>query len=142
MKLRALALLLVLANLGFFVWSRGWLDGLIAARATGEHEPERLARQVRPQSVRVLPEAAGVAAMKRPAATGTCLEAGPFAAADAEAALAQWREQGARDAHIVPPETPGGDVMLRVDAADPALAARLTQGGERLGKPVAACATQ
>ena len=27
MKLRALAVLLLLANLGFFAWTQGWLDG-------------------------------------------------------------------------------------------------------------------
>lgn len=101
--MRALVALLLLANLLFFAWSQGWLDDIAGVRAEGDREPERLARQVRPEVVRVLtpqattasvaPTATSVAA---PAAAadaprGACLEAGPFDAAaigPAETALA------------------------------------------------------
>lgn len=64
--LRALVLVLVLANLAFFVWSQGWLDGdassgdagLVGVRSIGDREPERLGRQVRPEAVTLLPNAA------------------------------------------------------------------------------------
>ncbi len=61
--LRGLLLVLVLANLAFFSWSRGWLAPVWPAPRAGEREPERLTQQVRPQSVTVLTAAeAGAAA--------------------------------------------------------------------------------
>jgi len=88
--LRALILALLVANGVFFAWTQGWLDSFVGTRSIGDREPERLQRQVRPESVRILPpEAAGepvVAAL-------ACLEAGPFA--DAEIAAAQSAAQAA-----------------------------------------------
>jgi hypothetical protein len=85
--LRAIVVALLVANLAFFAWTLGWLDGVVGVRARGDREPERLALQVRPESVTVLkPGAKGTLAATAPA----CLEAGPFAPADlgaAEAAL-------------------------------------------------------
>ena len=86
--LRTLVVLLLLANLLFFIWSRGLLSPALPPPHHGEREPERLALQVRPESVQVLGPAAAGAAV---AAAGACVEAGPFAEADigaAEAALA------------------------------------------------------
>lgn len=148
MKLRALALLLVLANLGFYMWSQGWLDAVTGVRATGDREPERTARQFQPQVLRVLPGAEGAAAMAgsaTPTAGGRCLEAGPFTPADADAALARWRERGVQTAGIVPREQPDGGLMLRVESADAALAAQLTatageSGSMPFGKAFAPCA--
>jgi hypothetical protein len=99
--LRALVLALVLANAGYFAWTQGWLDDVIGVRADSQREPERLTRQVRPETVQILPPGAGgsltapvlvaaapaaVAASSVPA--GTCLEAGPFSAAEVDAATA------------------------------------------------------
>ena len=53
--LRALLALLIVANLVFFAFSRGALDGILGLRALGDREPERLANQVRPQTIRLLP---------------------------------------------------------------------------------------
>jgi len=85
MKLRALALLLLLANLGFFAWTQGWLDAVVGARAQGEREPGRLASQYQPQIVRVLAAGEAAAAMAA-AGGGSCLEAGPYAGPDASLA--------------------------------------------------------
>ncbi len=52
--LRALLLVLLLANLAFFVWSQGGFGSAGGAAAGGEHEPERLARQVNPEAVQLL----------------------------------------------------------------------------------------
>lgn len=112
--LRTLVALLVLANLLFFAWTQGWIDGVSGARATGHREPERLGQQVRPDVVRILPPQAvrpapapasaaapaGVAAPASaaapaeasspasapPSAPLACLEAGPFTGAEASAA--------------------------------------------------------
>jgi hypothetical protein len=91
--LRALVLLLALANVGFYAWTQGWLDGVVGVRATGDREPERLARQVRPESVRILPPAAAAAA-STPASTPpvlACLEAGPFSTTEFSAAQAAFQ---------------------------------------------------
>lgn len=98
MKLARLVLLLIVANLGFFVWSQGWLDewsGYTGLRSQPEREPERLARQFQPHLLRVVPAAAGASAASSgpapaasAAAAAACLEAGPFTAADASAAEA------------------------------------------------------
>jgi hypothetical protein len=55
--LRAVLAVLILANLGLFALGRGWLDGVSGAPGHAEHEPDRLARQVRPESIRILPPA-------------------------------------------------------------------------------------
>ena len=73
--LRAFVLALLVGNLAFFCWTQGWLDAVVGVRAAGDREPERLARQVRPESVRILPPSA--ASEPAPEASA-CIEAGPF----------------------------------------------------------------
>ena len=95
MNLRLVVLLLLSANIAFYAWTQGWLDNLIGVRAGGDREPERLARQVRPETVRVLSPRAASAAMATasaatptPAGAGlvaTCLEAGPYSLAEVNA---------------------------------------------------------
>ena len=86
--LRALVLALLVANLCFWAWTQGWLDGVVGLRASGDREPERLGRQVRPESVRILPPAAAASAASTAdgAALVACLESGPFASAAAASA--------------------------------------------------------
>ena len=94
--LRALVLLLVLANAAFFAWTQGWLDEAVGVRAIGDREPERLARQVHPERIRILPpHAVASSASAAPADPGAlaCLEAGPFG--DAEVAAAEAALQAA-----------------------------------------------
>ncbi|MBX3626105.1 MAG: hypothetical protein KF892_13910 [Rhizobacter sp.] len=85
--LRLLVVVLLLANLAFYAWTQGLLDNVIGVRAQGDREPDRLTRQVRPETIRVLPAASAVAI----AATATepapvCLEAGPYTPAQITAA--------------------------------------------------------
>ena len=85
--LRALVVILLLANAAFFAWTQGWLDSAVGVRASDDRDPQRLARQVRPEAVRLLPAQEPV--LLKPVTR--CLEAGPFDAAEmaaAEAALA------------------------------------------------------
>lgn len=106
MKLARLALLLLVANLGFFAWNQGWLDSLAGLRAEPDREPERAARQFQPHLLRVIPTGAAASAASASAsapaaepatasapgnggqAEAACLEAGPFTAAEATAAEA------------------------------------------------------
>ena len=119
--LRALVLALLLANVAFYAWTQGWLDAVVGVRASGDREPERLARQLRPETVRVLPpDAAGASA---PGTAGgpdgsagpdalACLEAGPFSAA--ELAAAQAAAQAALPAGrwaTVPADRPGAWIV-------------------------------
>jgi len=97
--LRTLVLLLALANAVFFAWSQGWLGSTLGSAQDGQREPQRLAQQVHPEQLILLPatrtsrkpaaEAAASAASDAtpaPAATPNertvCLEAGPFTEAD------------------------------------------------------------
>ena len=86
--LRAFVLLLLVANLVFYAFTQGWLDGVIGARANGDREPERLEHQVRPQWVKVLTPQALADAASAAAARLQCLEAGPFDTAELPAAQA------------------------------------------------------
>lgn len=87
--LRALIIALLLANVAFFAWTQGWLDSFVGVRPTGDREPERLQRQVRPELIRILPDTEGVVA----AAALACFEAGPFT--DSEIGAAQAAAQAA-----------------------------------------------
>ena len=105
--LRGLVLALVLANLLFFIWARGALDGGGAGSSRADREPQRLAQQVRPEAIRLIapaPESASaipaIAASAGNGGTSICLEAGPFD--DAELATAEAtldaREPGSKEA--------------------------------------------
>jgi hypothetical protein len=87
--LRLLVVLLALANLAFYAWTQGALDNLIGLRAEGDREPDRLAKQVRPEALRVLSAASAAAATAAAAAAEpapVCLEAGPYTPAQIAAA--------------------------------------------------------
>ena len=97
--LRAMVLVLLLANAGFWAWRHGWLvplHSVIGARPEGEREPGRMARQVRPERIELLtPEAASAAqrlaaprAVAPAPAAAVCLEAGPYTAAELTAVQA------------------------------------------------------
>ena len=88
--LRLVLLALIVANLGFYSWTQGWLDGVVGARAIGDREPERLARQVRPETVVILPPDA--AASSSASTAPACLEAGPFSATELAAANAALKQ--------------------------------------------------
>ena len=60
--LRVLLAALVVANLLFFAYTRGALDGVFGLRAAGDREPERLANQVRPRRSGCCPMTAAASA--------------------------------------------------------------------------------
>ena len=126
--LRALLVVLLLANALFLAWAQGWLSPVFAPPRQGEREPERLAQQVNAELIKVLPPVAASAA-QRVAQAKVCLWAGPFndtELAEAESALAKadvpleaWNREPAI----------GGLQALRVSAADGELRARLGTAG-------------
>ncbi len=96
--LRALALLLLLANLGFHAWTQGWLSPWLPPPAS-DREPQRLAAQLHPERIVVLRDgvASAAVAAAQPAAAheepaALCLEAGPFDEAGARVAEALLAE--------------------------------------------------
>jgi hypothetical protein len=144
--LRALVLLLVLANLVFFLFTRGTFDGMFGLSSVGDREPERLASQVRPKSVVLMPMRTASAA---PGAgvPGGCLEAGPIAASDAAAAEGILRivlGQGGwvdERSETVLGGTPVVTHTYRVASTDAATAARLVALKlDAAGRGFSACA--
>lgn len=107
--LRALLVLLLLANAGFYAWTQGWLAPLLPP-SSDAREPERLAAQLRPELITVLTAgavSAAVAAASSASAPASeaeppplCLEAGPFNEAGAVAAEAVLAQQGVPDGAV------------------------------------------
>lgn len=114
MALRWIVLALVLANVLFFAWSRGWLGTVMGYAPTGDRDPARLAQQFQPEAVRVLPPAAAQAALQAASA------AAPPAAAPASAASAPGGGASA-------PLSSAGSACLESGA----LAAATVDGAER-----------
>ncbi len=88
--LRALLLLLLLANAAFFVWSQGGFGNAGGAATGGEHEPDRLARQVNPEAVQLLssPVAASIPIPQASAASAAASNASAISSARAPAVTA------------------------------------------------------
>jgi hypothetical protein len=54
MKLRLALIVLVLANVGYWLWARGDLAGFgLMPAGTTEREPQRLSRQVHPEWLQI-----------------------------------------------------------------------------------------
>jgi hypothetical protein len=51
--MRGWVLVLVLANLAFFVWTQGWVSPWLPAPWQGQREPQRVLGQVNPEGVAV-----------------------------------------------------------------------------------------
>jgi hypothetical protein len=126
--MRTLVSLLLLANLGFFALASGWLQPYVGLSTHHEREPQRLAAQIQPESVRV--RAVGDAAATLAAG---CIQAGPFSLEQIEAIEAElapavrtpttWQRQPAE-----PAEGARGPMFwLRVDQPDAALRQQLQQ---------------
>ena len=71
--LRALLALLLILNALFFSWTRGWLDGVVGVKATGDREPQRLAAQQTPERIELLSAQAAKSLQQR-----ACVELGPL----------------------------------------------------------------
>ena len=92
MTLRALLIVLLLANLAVYGWTQGYLEPLLPAPGLAEREPARLANQVNPEAVKVLGLAAANEATRK--VGPRCVEIGPFGLVDATAAEAALESTG------------------------------------------------
>ncbi|MCW5635037.1 MAG: hypothetical protein KIT17_17010 [Rubrivivax sp.] len=127
--MRTLLLLLLLANAAVYAWSHGWLEPMFVSPASAEREPARLAAQVNPDSVKVLPPGpaseVAEAAQRAAAAARACLEVGPFGLVDAAAAEAQLESAGVPAGAWEREMRGPAQVWLRVPRADAAMRERL-----------------
>jgi hypothetical protein len=121
---------------------RGWFDGLFGLHARGDREPERIANQVRPAAIVLMPMASAP-----PGTSGTCLESAPVAGAEAAAAEAALRAAVPAGAwsDLRSESTVGSTTVVthiyRVGNADAALAARLAELRlDSSGRGFSACA--
>lgn len=123
--LRLLVVAVLLANLLFFSWSRGWLDSVVGTPARGDREPQRLVNQVRPEQVKLwpaaelvpAPEAAASASDPAPASTST--SASPTAVSAAAEVAASAASPGA----MRPGSATAPTAMMDPGAARPPVAA-------------------
>jgi hypothetical protein len=140
--LRLVLLALILANLGFYSWTQGWLDSVVGVRAIGDREPERLARQVRPETVVILPPESASSASTNAAtnaattAAPACLEAGPFSPVELVAAISSLKQALPAAAQggwaEVKVETPGSWIVYMGKFADAEGLAKKEQELKRL----------
>ena len=80
--MRVLVLLLIVVNAAYFAWSQGFLKSAGLAPAV-QSEPERVAQQIKPESVRLLPQVEFKRIeeqSKAEQAARECLQAGPLTA--------------------------------------------------------------
>ncbi|KDB54405.1 putative signal peptide protein [Sphaerotilus natans subsp. natans DSM 6575] len=90
--LRPLVMLLLAANIGFWAWSQGALDGLTGVPHDSDREPQRLAAQIAPERLEILrtelPASAAPAAPAAPASTASAADLAAEAASPASTASA------------------------------------------------------
>jgi hypothetical protein len=124
--LRTLLLLLLLANALVFAWSHNWLEPLLPAPGQADREPARLASQVHPEAVRILPPTAASDATGAARQSALrCVEVGPFGLVDAAAAEAALEAGGLASGAWERDLRGPAQVWLRVPRADAALRERL-----------------
>jgi hypothetical protein len=125
--MRLLVVLLALANLAFLALSQRWLEPWLVL-SVEQREPQRVGLQIEPQALRLL--SAQAAAAVQPARSAlSCLQAGPYDAAAADAAEARLAADplaAGRWARIA--AEPAG-FWLRVPDADATLHERLSAQG-------------
>lgn len=95
--LRWLAGLLLLANLAFWALTQEPVAAALGLTGDDSRDPARLARQVHPDKIRILPSSAagtGPGAAASSAAALACLESGPLDEAQARAATAELLRAG------------------------------------------------
>ena len=128
--LRALLVLLLLANAAWWGWTHGWLPAgtlPLPLDTPAQREPQRLAAQVRPESIQILPSAEA-----RRLQAAACLQAGPYddaAWATAAAAMARtglpgdaWQRVTVDDGSILRvPEADTAQQELLRNLQDPGL---------------------
>lgn len=126
--LRPLVMLLLAANIGFWAWSQGALDGLTGVPHDSDREPQRLAAQIAPERLEILrtelPASAPPAAPAAPASAASAADraaemastastaSAATAAASALAAASAAQAEASAAAVTPPPAAPVPTVCL------------------------------
>jgi len=94
--LRLVVALLLLANAVWFGWSQGWLPAGLLPWPSDEaqREPQRLAAQLHPERIRILPTAGTPGPAEGGNRPTACLQAGPFSAEALDAVEAALVDAG------------------------------------------------
>lgn len=123
--LRLIVLLLFIANLAFYGWTQGWLDAWLP-RGPAHEGPQRLARQVHPERVRIVPLPVQGAAGEQggPAAQ----DAAPAEAAGAPADAASAASSPAQAGDAALPASPVASLPAAAPASGPRVAAAAGPG--------------
>lgn len=104
--LRAIVLTLLLANLAFWAWTHGGLDGVIGASPHGDRDPSRLERQVNVDKLQIQPGARAPAAdgsgATSGATSGAATRPDPAPATDAAPTTAAGTAPGGTPAASAP----------------------------------------
>jgi hypothetical protein len=125
--MRVLVLVLLVVNVLFFTWSRGWLDFVTGVPAEGGREPQRVGAQQRPERIQPL-AASAVAAL----AQHSCLELGPLEGDAALAAAQAALKSAGAEAQVRSSEQPGLWVIATIKLADPEFRARKEETYRRM----------
>ncbi|HSI58666.1 MAG TPA: hypothetical protein VLA16_14000 [Ideonella sp.] len=92
--LRLLVALLLLANLVFWALSRDDVARALGLDSPSDREPARLARQIRPEAVKLLTAAGASGPAASAAVVLSCLESGPLSDAEAAVATRELQQAG------------------------------------------------
>jgi hypothetical protein len=136
--LRLVVLLLFLANAAYFAWSQGLLSesGLAPAKSS---EPQRVAQQIKPESVQLLPGEEArrieVSAAAPPKPT-ECLQSGVFTAAEASGIKQAMDSWPAGSWNLEPAVEPARWIVYMGKYADAAAAERKKTELRELGVTV------
>lgn len=117
--MRVVVLVLLAVNALFFIWSRGWLDGVTGLPAEGGREPQRVAAQQHPDRIQPLAASAAAAAAQR-----SCLELGPLEGDAALAAAQAALKSAGAETQVRSSEQAGVWVVATIKLADPEFRAR------------------
>lgn len=122
--LRPLVMLLLAANIGFWAWSQGALDGLTGVPHDSDREPQRLAAQIAPERLEILrtelPASAAPAAPAAPASAASAADRAAETASTASAAAATAAASALAAASAAPAEASAAAVTPPPAAPVPA----------------------
>ena len=136
--LRALVLLLLAANAFWWAASHGWLPAawLPLPNDEAQRDPKRLAQQVRPEAIIVLPPGQ---AQRAAAPARACLQSTPLTSEAAQAAAeAALRSAGVAEARWQRVDRADGNV-LRIEGVDARTAAALAASAAADGPGFSPC---
>ena len=113
---RTLVWLLLLLNALYWSWAQGWLLPYGFGPAQ-QREPQRLAQQIRPESITLLsPDEARRASLREPSEDALCLQSGPLDEAQAEVVRSLLQTSWPPESWVLMKQADGQGMRLRLPA--------------------------